>query len=156
MRIAYLLITLTLIGALAAPFYLKGPAGQPLMTWDKVVEDNTPEVLINREAYRWQDADGRWHFSDQAGGADAQRFEIEHNMTTMESKWIAEAQAAHAGQAPGTGGAFQDMLKGTQLSIPEAYQGQALDKANAAAGLLEERSQMLDRIMQDLGADAER
>ena len=147
MRFAYFIITLTLIAALVAPFYIKGPSGAPLMTWDKMVEDNTPEVLVNREAYRWQDEDGRWHFSD-APGDQGERFEIEHNMTTMESKWAKEAMRAQSSNAGGSTGSIKDMLKGTDLSIPDAYSGSAMDKAKEAAALLEERGAMLDDLMQ--------
>ena len=150
MRFAYFIITLTLIAALVAPFYLKGPTGAPIMSWDKLVEDSTPEVLVNREAYRWQDEQGRWHFSD-APSEQGERFEIEHNITTMESKWAKEAMRAQsAGSAGGSGtkGAISDMLKGTDLSIPDVYSGSAIDKAKEAAALIEDRGTMLDELMQ--------
>ncbi|MEM7097773.1 MAG: DUF4124 domain-containing protein [Pseudomonadota bacterium] len=147
MRFAYYIITLTLIAALGAPFFLKRPDGSPLMTWDKFVDDNTPEVVVDRKAYRWQDEQGRWHFSDEPVQETAEQFEIEHNMTTMESKWVREAQAAQQKQNQGNGGTFDQMLKGTDLSIPDAYRGEAMDKAKAAASMLEERGQVLDDLM---------
>ena len=152
MRFAYFVITLTLIGALVAPFYLKGPSGAPLMSWDRVVEDNTPQVLVDREAYRWQDDTGQWHFSDQPLQEQAERFEIQHSNNTLESRWIREAQAAAEAEAAAggkdVGGGLGEMLNGTELSFPQAYSGEALDKAKAAAKLLEERGEVLDQLMQ--------
>lgn len=90
MKLFYKLLTLIVVGAVAAPFILKDEAGRPLMSLDKLrMPDVSAPALPDIEstfktaarklpdiglketrdtvtAYKWQDADGTWHFSDKA------------------------------------------------------------------------------------------
>ena len=62
-----------LVLALAGPFLMRGPDGEPLYTpaqaWQSLQASlpslDVPEVLPSEpvEVYRWQDASGQWHFS---------------------------------------------------------------------------------------------
>lgn len=89
MRLFVKLMVIVLIAALAGPFFIKGPDGRPLMTTDDVTasiasskaslarqwqrlttgaaraagNDNAGKTRV----YRWQDADGQWHYSDEPG-----------------------------------------------------------------------------------------
>ncbi len=58
MKLFYLLITLVLIAAVGAPFFLEGPTGQPLMRVDQVIDDTVPSMPTR--VYRWQDRHGVW------------------------------------------------------------------------------------------------
>lgn len=87
MRLFVRLMALLLVVALAGPFFLRGPDGAPLATWGDVrnwlgnagrdvrfglermqrkagrlVSDNS---VGETPVYRWQDAEGGWHFSGQ-------------------------------------------------------------------------------------------
>ena len=139
MRLAYLLISMVLIAAVVAPFYIKGPSGAPLMTVDDIVDDNTPEILKNTEAYRWQDEYGNWHFSDDPSeNSAAQQFEIKSNLTPFKASWVAQEAARNS----------DNPASGTELSISDAYSGQAMEKAKQAAAMLEQRGEALDALMQ--------
>lgn len=137
MRLFYLLITLVLIAALVVPFYMKGPNGQPVMTLDKVIDDNTPEVMIDRGAYRWQDEHGRWHFSDEPIDGKAERFEM-GAANTFESNWSEQAAALEA---------EQPAISAGMPSLGDVYDGDALEKAQEAAGLIEQRTQALEGLL---------
>ena len=82
MKLFVRLLCLVIVGALAGPFFIKGPDGRPLWTVDdtlrrlkralpdtssgNVLQDvsglGNNEVMV----YRWQDADGTWHFAAEA------------------------------------------------------------------------------------------
>ena len=139
MRLFYLLISLTLIGAVVLPFYIKGPSGTPLMSVDQVVDDHTPDVLKVTDAYRWQDEHGNWQFSDEPPShVSAQQFEIKPNHTAMGKEWQVEMPRSSANTTT------------TDMSdvIHNAYGGEAMEKAKAAAKLMEERNQILEDLTQ--------
>lgn len=64
-----------LVLALAGPFVMRGPDGQPLYTpaqaWRSLQSSmpalDVPDVMPSKPVavYRWQDAEGQWHFSGQ-------------------------------------------------------------------------------------------
>ena len=88
MRPTLIICAIAILGALIAPFFLK-VGGKPIMTIDAVVEDATPAVLhAPTEIYRWQDADGTWHFGqEQPDGIQAQSISVEDKITPMDSGW---------------------------------------------------------------------
>lgn len=78
MKFAYTMMVLLLFGALALPFFMKGPNGQPIVTVDDMVgegvvssvSDLMPAVELGRgeplEMYSWQDEHGVWQFGERA------------------------------------------------------------------------------------------
>ncbi|MEM7364720.1 MAG: DUF4124 domain-containing protein [Pseudomonadota bacterium] len=59
------IIVLLVVAACIAPFFIKGPGGEPLMTVDDWFE---PSESADQDAvvvYKWQDADGTWHYTDE-------------------------------------------------------------------------------------------
>jgi len=85
------LLLILVIGAVAAPLFIKGPDGQPLMqVSDLIPAEVLPETLVKTlgispsstssqsssspssstqpgsAIYRWQDDNGQWHYSDKA------------------------------------------------------------------------------------------
>lgn len=139
MKLFYILMMLVLIAALLGPFFIQGPDGAPLMTVDEVIDDNTPEVMKNRDVYRWQDAEGRWHFSDDpnvATAGDAQLIQIEDKMTTLDADWVPQTSPQKS-----THSAEQN------LSLPELYSGEALQQAKEAAQMMEARNQAMDELV---------
>ncbi|MFC3152493.1 DUF4124 domain-containing protein [Litoribrevibacter euphylliae] len=78
MKIMIKLLILALIGVFVAPMVMKGPDGQPLISWkdffsSPAPDDPSPSVSPNAPAspsglttvYKWKDKDGQWHFSDK-------------------------------------------------------------------------------------------
>lgn len=62
------LFPVALIGCLAIPFLVNGPDGKPVMSLpDSFSGDDSESTDTQPPAthyYRWQDEQGRWHFSD--------------------------------------------------------------------------------------------
>lgn len=93
------LMILAVVVACAAPFFLKGPDGQPLMTIDQFIANehqntNLPDVSSMTHAakssptrvYKWKDSDGVWHFSDSADDAPgAEMIEVDGPVNTMQA-----------------------------------------------------------------------
>ena len=142
MRLVYLILTLALIAAVAGPFFMKGPDGAPLMTVDKVVEDNVPDTLRSTEAYRWQDASGKWHFSDEPPQqSGAEQFTITPNHTTLERGWApAEKDTGSSNRPSGI-----PILDTAQSFNP--YDGTAIERAKAAAQVMQDRNDALDALV---------
>jgi len=75
MKILTKLMLLGLVGLLAAPFILKKPDGTPWLTWSDLFEgasdsasalrSQLPITNSNSQMYKWQDAAGKWHYSDR-------------------------------------------------------------------------------------------
>ncbi len=142
MRLVYLIIGLALIGAMVLPFFMTGPDGLPLMTMDKFIDDNTPEVLDTpTEVYRWKDADGVWQFGDTPPETvNAETVEIEENLTPIKATWAAELKAREAQAGEANTGPNVKILH-------DAYGGKALQKAKDAAGLVEGHSEQLEELL---------
>lgn len=145
MRYNYFFMILLLLAALIAPFFIKGPTGEPIMTVSDFVPE-TPEILVSNstEVYRWQDEHGNWQFGDDKNKPAQQAAEqvvIEENITRIETNWSDELNKIHpesAETASGGNGNF---------SLMDAYKGTAMQQAKEAAGLMEERNKVLDDLM---------
>jgi hypothetical protein len=86
------LLLLALVLALASPFILKQPDGQPILdisTILKPANDVGKTILPNaqpKSLYRWQDEKGNWQFSDHSPKhADAQLMEVEDKINSMKT-----------------------------------------------------------------------
>lgn len=84
--------------AIAAPFFIPGPNGTPIMTLDMFKFEkpsvSLPDINLgggsaeadsNQEVYRYQDENGVWHFTDQQPTqGNAEQIEIS-NINLMEA-----------------------------------------------------------------------
>ena len=85
--------------AIAAPFFIPGPNGTPIMTLDMFKFEkptiSLPDINLggggssesdsNQELYRYQDSNGVWHFTDQQPTqGNAEQIEIS-NINLMEA-----------------------------------------------------------------------
>ncbi len=133
-KFPFVMLTLALLAALVAPFFLRGPDGQPLMTIDDFIETPAASISITpTNVYRWQDEYGVWQFGDEPPlGVEAQVMEIRDKITRVKSDWIEQLeaqQAAHsASSVPG----------GQMPSLVDIYSGEALEQAKNAAELMTE------------------
>ncbi len=117
MKLFYKLLMLTVVAAVAAPFILKDGAGRPLMTLDKLhmpeistpalpgvastlreVASKLPDMDLDKArakvtAYKWQDAEGVWHFSDKPDGG-GEEISIDPDASVMEFDGIPVAAPA--------------------------------------------------------------
>lgn len=74
MKITTKLVLLGLVGITAAPFILKKPDGTPWLSLADITRQTdqgikeVQSVLPSKQTtqmFKWQDKEGRWHFSDQ-------------------------------------------------------------------------------------------
>ncbi|MEM9171854.1 MAG: DUF4124 domain-containing protein [Pseudomonadota bacterium] len=75
MKLFIKFLALVVVLALAGPFFIKGPDGQPLWSWQQTLEavKRAPGNAVKQtipgasevDVYRWQDADGQWHYSGE-------------------------------------------------------------------------------------------
>lgn len=103
MKLFYIMMVLMLLGALALPFFVKGPDGQPIVTVDDMVGDGVSDAVGNGlggvvgnlapseplELYRWQDEHGLWQFGENAPQQfTAAKVSVDDSRTTsMGSEW---------------------------------------------------------------------
>lgn len=88
MKLLAVVCILALLGALVAPFFLT-VNGKPMLTLDKVVDDATPDALETpTEVFRWQDANGQWHFGEAPpDGQSAEQIALEERITGLDAGW---------------------------------------------------------------------
>jgi hypothetical protein len=86
-----ILCSLAVLAAVVGPFFMK-VNGQPIMTTDKLIDDSTPDALkAPTTVYRWQDAQGNWHFGNErpedTAGQRVETIAVEERMTRLGSGW---------------------------------------------------------------------
>ena len=91
-----------LIIACIAPLFIKGPDGEPIMSfddWKIELPDSLDELFAGRKTepsapaqsepttvYKWQDEDGQWHFSNTPPDMEtAEAMELDGNINIMEA-----------------------------------------------------------------------
>ncbi len=151
MRLFYLILALALIAAVVAPFYMKGPTGQPLMRVSDVIDDSLPAQETT--VYRWQDAEGIWQYGDTPPEhVDAEPVEVSPNITPIKTDWAAEWAARHPEEQAVDNGT---MAPGTATvgDIGDIYDGKAMQKAEHAAELMEQRIHELKNVMEDIAGN---
>ena len=119
MRLIMGLCLLALLAAGAAPFFLTGPDGQPLMTLDELMPD--PSAALDdlertaRDAaerfgndnegasdggavvHRWQDENGVWHFSSEAPvGRESETLVLDGNINIVPATQVTGTSGASA------------------------------------------------------------
>ena len=94
MKIMIKLMLLGLIGLLVAPLIIKGPDGRPIMSLDNLNLFNSQKSAYNQSndksslttVYKWQDAEGQWHFSDnKIKGENHQTLRYNSNSNVIQS-----------------------------------------------------------------------
>lgn len=144
MKPFFILISLVLVAAIAAPFFLT-LQGQPLITVDEVLDDATPDLLkTSTEVYRWQDEHGGWHFSEepppQANVRNAETVQIEDKITSLGKQWHggirSQSPSVSTQPIPGIGG----LLQGKAM----------MDEAQSQVSNANQRTEHLDAILKDV------
>lgn len=91
MKIFTKLLLLAVVGALAAPFFLKGPNGLPLLNYkdfiptkDSMIKSVTPKT--ETQLYKWKDAKGHWQFGDTPPeGSNAEQMQVKTQINEMKT-----------------------------------------------------------------------
>ncbi|XOV86279.1 MAG: DUF4124 domain-containing protein [Pseudomonadota bacterium] len=145
------LIIFAAILACVAPFFLKGPDGQPLMTLDDWLPADASDMATGRSGgppekvtvYKWQDENGVWQFSnDPADAGAADTLELDGNINIIPSVPVGTASAAVAPVSPSVGALPPGM---TSVS-PERVQAM-MDTVNNLQETVDQRKADLDRAV---------
>lgn len=99
------LLLVVLVLALASPFVLKKPDGQPILDIANILkpaQDLTHSISPNTQPqtlYRWQDNKGRWQFSDTpAENVNAEKITVEDKISSMKTIELPEDYSSSAKQ----------------------------------------------------------
>ncbi len=94
MKLFVKLLVLLLILAMAGPFYMRGPDGQPLMrisdvtqkfkSWMSSTKSNArPGGSV--KLHKWQDENGQWHYSDAAPAQDSEIITVNPDVNVIQA-----------------------------------------------------------------------
>lgn len=106
MKLFSKLLMLLVIAALAGPFFLKKPNGEPWLNWRDFIPTKTVDTVkesvapsSQRIMYKWQDEKGIWQYGDQPPeGANATPMSVKTQINAMKDIDLPE----------GFGGAVKD------------------------------------------------
>lgn len=93
MRTYLVILALLVIAALIAPYFLKGPDGQPLMRAEVPAAVVPGALGAGDTVYRWQDEHGVWQFGEsppQGVEAQAVVLDSESGITPLGPGWQVE------------------------------------------------------------------
>lgn len=142
--------------ACIAPFFIKGPNGEPLMTFDKLMHGSssssatasTPdkrEKPMPTTVYKWQDENGVWHFSDRkedAAAAGAEKMELTGDINVVPAFKEPPKPSAVQAQAPAT----------QPMPVPSIGAGlDTLDQANELQSTIDSRKEEIDKAIKQGG-----
>lgn len=148
MKLLVKLLVLLLIAAMAGPFFIRGPDGQPLMRLSDVTQKfnswlgsggrSKPGSPV--EVHRWQDEDGQWHYSDEAPGQSSEIITVDPNVNVIQSTPVEKSPAAADQPAP-------DAPQPKASEPPSVFN--AIDETNQVKEELEQRNQELKKRLDD-------
>lgn len=157
------LMLLVLVLAMAGPFFLKGPDGQPMLTVSDVKRTaaNTGNSLkaqwrrmkgdVGRAAgnenagkvkmFRWQDSAGQWHFSNEAPqGVAAEELYVDPDASRMDPIPVTRRSSRSESAAPAAPSGFVSPLRAKEVLDETAGVRDDLDARN------EQMKRRLDEI----------
>ena len=160
MRLFVKVLCFGLVLALAGPFVLRGPDGQPLYTpadaWRSLTRQmpalDVPDVVPARpvQVYRWQDADGQWHFQGEPPPDGTYYTVLEIDPKTNAVGTAPEPPPGETDEAPGDGEVDAAAARGPEDAMigpyphPEAVR-QLIDDAKALQAQSVERLEAIER-----------
>lgn len=173
MKLIIKLLLILVIGAVAAPLFIKGPDGKPIMQ----VSDLLPvEVLPSSVAqqlgiapttsssqppspqssgaiYRWQDDDGQWHYSDKAPA------HTQSENVTLKPVNTVPALKTQTQQSGNTADRLQsdtkatgntaDLISKLPDSLNPADTAALLEQAKKTQRIIQERQAQIDALMKN-------
>ena len=159
MKLFVKLMALIVVLAVAGPFFIKGPDGRPLMEigevaasikrqWNAMVVDAGRRVgnedAGKVEVYRWQDADGNWHFSDEENPrGESELIKVDPYASRMDP-FVATPPPEPEQRAGGTAGADPGVSVPLPLTVSPGEARQLIEDAGNIQEDLEERARDID------------
>lgn len=155
---------LTLVLAMAGPFFIRGPDGRPLMRVDDVRADvarhsktmkerwNAATARFGRSSggaggdpvviYRWQDADGQWHYASQApADGVGEKILVDPDVNVVESIPVRSTLK----ETSGHGGSPDTPSAALPLSVSPQQLETLIDEARKTRDAAEQRTSEMQR-----------
>lgn len=149
MKLFIKLIVLVLILAMAGPFFMRGPDGQPLLrlsdvtqkfkSWMSSGSSSAPGSPV--KVHRWQDEEGQWHYSDEAPSQNSEVITVDPNVNVIQSTPVTKPPAAEA-TAPAT-----EKPEPKTDKLPSVFH--PIDETNKVKEELEQRNEELKQRLDD-------
>lgn len=157
------LMLLVLVLALAGPFFIKGPDGEPMLTMSDVkrtaartgdsfkaqwrrMKGDVGRAAGNENAgkvkmYRWQDAQGQWHFSNEApDGVTVEEIYVDPDASRMDpvpvTRRSSRSERSSTEVAPG----FVSPLRAKEV----------IDEATGVRDEMEARNEQIKRRLDEI------
>lgn len=148
MKLMIKLMVLALIGAVVAPMLIKGPDGRPLMSWQDFFssQSETPKVSSPTgltTVYKWQDAEGNWHFSDRPVVENSETLTYNPNANIIQSL-VKKEEPEQVTVTP-----FEPKMKqqGPSLTtLPMDQVPELMDQAKQYQSLIDQRNEALQQF----------
>lgn len=159
MKLFIKLLLLLVVVAISGPYFIKGPDGQPL--WSLQDTANTVTATLRRwranpvaaavtpgasavEVFRWQDADGQWHFTNVAPN-DTPHSVLRIDPRTNAVGMVIERSQASEAEADPDIAADQPNTHIGPLPDPETAR-RLIEDARALQALADERAAAMQNI----------
>ncbi|MEM7081774.1 MAG: DUF4124 domain-containing protein [Pseudomonadota bacterium] len=145
MKVFIKLMLLLLIAAMAGPFFIRGPDGQPLMKWRDITSkfgnwSSSASGGDSVEVHRWQDENGQWHYSDEPPEQGGEVITLDPNTNVIQSVPV-NAPPAVEPSAP----VQSEPTAGDEM--PSMFN--AVDETKKVRDALEERNDTLRKRLDD-------
>merc|ERR1711879_192043 len=137
-------ITLGLLvgGAMALPYFLNGPDGNPLMSLEPGIDSALSTEKTRQTYYKWQDANGVWQFGDNppegirkvAVNVDTAANVLQSSSPSPSSGSTTERKSTFKGEVP---------KAGTNAILNPGAAKQAINDAKALQGMMNDRAETL-------------
>jgi hypothetical protein len=139
------LMVLVLIAAMAAPYFMKGKNGEPLMSFG--IDENMDILSTEqtRQQYaKWQDENGVWHFGDDIPeGVHTEVVNVDTAANVIRSVKLAKKEAANDSKKPGQPSAPSLPLP---MTVDPGKVSEIMDDATNVQNLLDERAAQLEKV----------
>jgi len=132
-------VVIILVAALAAPYFIKGPDGKPLLSLHNETDAQQSTEQTRQTFYKWQDDQGQWHFADEVpAGVNAVAVEVDTAANVLQSVTLPAEVAAEKPQpeAPAEVSAPSVL----PMTVDPAAIPKLIDDAKNIQTLLDERS----------------
>jgi len=146
MKLFVKILVLLLILAMAGPFFMRGPDGQPLMRLGDVTQrlkawmNKAPSVKPGDkvELHKWQDENGQWHYSDAAPSQGSEIITVDPNVNVIQATKVPPPKTETKVDAP-------KAEAPEEKKLPPIFN--PVDETNKVKEELEQRNQeMLERL----------
>lgn len=144
MKYKIAMMILVLAGAAVAPYFIKGPDGQPLMSLPKMDSQLSTEET-RQTFFKWQDAKGQWHFGDEVPeGAVGVPVSVDTAANILQSVKVPvkEEQVASKRKVE----AAPQTIPGLPMTVNPAEIPKLIEDAQNVQSLVDERSKQLQQV----------